>query len=164
VTNGNGASMDPVLDAIEQARRGGIELNERQIAQLEQLRDEREPGVRFAIGTDPVLTISVLDADHEQWVARQVEARASLPAWTKRMRREVVALALPDWTWQDGDDVGVSVGRCLDTSDTFTGVSMWIWVARPGSDESDSVVLSGERVADLLSSLFAGGIAEADDT
>jgi hypothetical protein len=164
VTNGNGASMDPVLDAIEQARRGGIELNERQIAELEQMRDERKPGVRFVIGTQPLLTISVLDADHEQWLARQRERRAALPAWTKRMRREVIAIALPEWTWQDGDDAEVSLGRCTDSSGKFIGISLWIWVTRPGSDNGASISLSGEDVLDLLCDLFGGGLGEEDES
>lgn len=164
MTNGNGASMDPVLDAIEQARRGGIELNERQIAKLEQMRDEREPGVRFVIGTQPLLTISVLDADHEQRLAQQREWRVGLPAWTQRMRREAVTLAIPGWTWQDGDDADVSVGRCIDSSGNFTGISLWIWVARSGSGDDASVCLLGEGVLQFLHDLFSGGSEEKDES
>lgn len=164
MTNGNGASKDAVLDAIEQAKRGGIELNEGQIAKLEQLRDESKPGVRFVIGTRPLLTISVLDADHEERLAQQREWRASLPAWTKRMRQEAVVLALPEWTWQDGDDADVSVGRCNDSSGNFIGISLWIWVTRPGSGEDASVCLLGEKVWELLRDLFSAGLEEEDES
>jgi hypothetical protein len=151
--------VDPVADAIEQAARGGVELNQRQIDFLKDMQAERGPGVRFVIGTDP-LVISVLDPNHEQVMEEERQWRANLPGWARQLRREAITLALPEWTWQDGDDADLHVCREYNSAGEFKGVGVHVSVSRPSSEEHAGGYFSGEDAAGLISVMFAGGTAD----
>lgn len=150
------AAKDPVTDAIEQARQGGLELTEEQINYLRNIRDEQGPGVRFVISTESGgLGVSVLDANHEQHQAEYASHRANRPDWVRQMERAAVAIAFPDWGWQEDDDAEVVVfGE--SNKDGFLGTGVAVTVARPRTDSEMIDTFTGEEAAEFMHKLLGG--------
>jgi hypothetical protein len=157
MTDEDATADDPVADAIEQARRGGRELAEATIDYLKKIRDEKGPGVRFVIKTQPTMGLIILDAKHEEWLAERDRRHANLPDWVRQMYRAAVAIAIPDWTWRDGDDVDFVTFTTHNSSRDFTGIGGSIQVFRPGTDEEADAFLEGEEFAQFLHRLLSGG-------
>jgi hypothetical protein len=74
--------------------------------------------------------------------------------WLDGMHREAVTLAIPLWTWHDGDQVdiscGIDPGSTMDDRDFYVSIS----VERPAANLRAERYLGGVEAAEFLNDLM----------
>jgi hypothetical protein len=77
--------------------------------------------------------------------------------WLDGMHREAIALAIPLWTWHDGDRVDISCG--IDPASTMDGGDFYVSISveRPAANLRAERYMTGVEAAGFFSGLMERG-------
>jgi hypothetical protein len=77
--------------------------------------------------------------------------------WLDQMHREAIALAIPGWTWHEGDQAditcGIDPGSTMDDRDFYASIR----VERPGGNLRMERLLNGSEAAEFFNDLMERG-------
>ncbi|MER6575805.1 hypothetical protein [Nonomuraea sp. NPDC001023] len=80
-----------------------------------------------------------------------------MSTWLDHMHREAIALAIPGWTWHEGDQAsitcGIDPGSTMDDRDFYASIT----VERPGENLKMDRCLNGTEAAEFFNDLMEQG-------